>query len=339
MSDAGITEHSNDMKNDADWLLDQNEFRFFFNKKLMAEYKKFQEAHFDLLNMLIMFGICMIFFFGRCNILSLTSDGVFFFCSFTLCSVSLCMFLVILAATSLKKLCYTSWLSNELSSFLMKDGCAIIGTIGIGFGLFARVYNGPCDENVTLWDTQKCNPSGNSYTLPTEHVMFLLILPLHCQAVINGLTFQSTCICWFIAVSSIIFSLIQIDSKLDIWIVHLSFLILGISYKFEKLARLTFAHNKKRSNAEEEKMIYHLLQQKTEHQLILEKNKHELEILSIKNEEECRLIAKEKKLMVALIGNVAHDLKTPLQSFLMDLESLKHDPGFKKSKCIVIFFL
>jgi signal transduction histidine kinase len=39
---------------------------------------------------------------------------------------------------------------------------------------------------------------------------------------------------------------------------------------------------------------------------------------------------KEREQMVALIGNVAHDLKTPLQSFHMDLEVLKSDENIKK---------
>jgi signal transduction histidine kinase len=45
--------------------------------------------------------------------------------------------------------------------------------------------------------------------------------------------------------------------------------------------------------------------------------------LSIKNEEDKRLYERERVALTALIGNVAHDLKTPLHSFLMSLELLK----------------
>ena len=65
------------------------------------------------------------------------------------------------------------------------------------------------------------------------------------------------------------------------------------------------------------------MQQQAEHRLKFEKSEHELEIISIKMEEERNLMEKEKAQMVALIGNIAHDLKTPLQSFLFNLESLK----------------
>ena len=50
------------------------------------------------------------------------------------------------------------------------------------------------------------------------------------------------------------------------------------------------------------------------------------------DEAERLLVEKEKKQMIALIGNIAHDLKTPLHSFLMDLESLKTNKGFISCK-------
>ena len=124
-----------------------------------------------------------------------------------------------------------------------------------------------------------------------------------------------------------------------------SFMIIVVTYKYEKLARVTFAHNKSTTAAEREKRKYMLLQQCAEHDLLSEKIKHELEIFSIKAHEECRLMEKEQEQMVAMIGNIAHDLKTPLQSFLMDLESLKADEGFCRresflfSRFFIFYFL
>ena len=40
-------------------------------------------------------------------------------------------------------------------------------------------------------------------------------------------------------------------------------------------------------------------------------------------DDEHNLLEKEKAQMVAVIGNIAYDLKTPLQSFPFNLESLK----------------
>ena len=330
--------------------LDPDEFQFFFGLKLMIEYQEFQEIYFDMHIMMVMFVLCVCFYLGRCNVSHPFDDGFYFTTSFCCTITSFFLYHIFLFRYVVKYLGATenSRLYRVLDYFvhskggqgnILNDITAIIGVVGVGFGLFARVFKGQCEQNVSIWEAQRCNPAANSFSLPQDHVVFLLILPLHCQSVINGMTFRATLICWLITVISIIIAIKQVGGAMDIWIVHLSLIILGIAYKNEKLARLTFAHNKKISLAEEEKMKYIVLQQQTERQLLLVKNRHELEILSIKAEEECRLMVKEKKQMVALIGNVAHDLKTPLQSFLMDLESLKADPGLKKRECRIFYFI
>jgi signal transduction histidine kinase len=50
---------------------------------------------------------------------------------------------------------------------------------------------------------------------------------------------------------------------------------------------------------------------------------HVLELTNIQIAEEKRLAIVERDALNALIGNVAHDLKTPLQSFVLNLELLK----------------
>lgn len=60
--------------------------------------------------------------------------------------------------------------------------------------------------------------------------------------------------------------------------------------------------------------------QKKEERLLRE---HEMREMTIQAGENDRLMEKEREQLTALIGNVAHDLKTPLQSFRMELDSLK----------------
>ena len=61
----------------------------------------------------------------------------------------------------------------------------------------------------------------------------------------------------------------------------------------------------------------------SERNMLIERKNHEMEIISIRSDEERKRMASEHAQMVSLIGNVAHDLKTPLQSVGIDLESLK----------------
>ena len=98
--------------------------------------------------------------------------------------------------------------------------------------------------------------------------------------------------------------------------------------------RLTFYQKRQTALAEKDKRKCVLLQQHAEHQLLFEKNSYAMKILAMKAEEECKLMEMERTQMVALLGNVAHDLKTPLQSFLMDLESLRESLVILPSKLI-----
>ena len=87
-------------------------------------------------------------------------------------------------------------------------------------------------------------------------------------------------------------------------------------------------HSKEVAEAEEQKhrrMVHHQLMEHdlSERNMLIERNNHEMEIISIRSDEERKRMSTEHAQMVSLIGNVAHDLKTPLQSVGIDLESLK----------------
>ena len=86
--------------------------------------------------------------------------------------------------------------------------------------------------------------------------------------------------------------------------------------------------SKEVAEAEEQKhkrMVHHQLMEHdlSERNMLIERNNHEMEIISIRSDEERKRMSSEHAQMVSLIGNVAHDLKTPLQSVGIDLESLK----------------
>jgi hypothetical protein len=62
-------------------------------------------------------------------------------------------------------------------------------------------------------------------------------------------------------------------------------------------------------------------------QMEMERRKHEITIIELKADKERNSMETELSQLRCLIGNVAHDLKTPLQSIAMDLEVLKSDCG------------
>ena len=322
-----------------------NEQSFLFDSELMTEYQEYQKANIDVHVMIIVATLGAIFYIGRCNIMHSFDDGAYFTYSLLSTSCPLFLYLIHIFGFAVKRFSVekknllhrsSSFIVNSLwLADLFKYFIAISGTLGVSFGLLGRVLNGQCPANVTLWETQRCNPVANASSIPYDHAMYLLMLPLFLQSALNGMTYSGTVICCCVSTITVIICLIHVHGVLEVWTILNSLVILVITYKQEKQARTMFIYIKTTLAAEKEKMEHILLQQSAERNLSAEKAKHEQAILSIEAEGECRLMEKEQQQMVAMIGNVAHDLKTPLQSFLMDLEALKADEGL--SQCEYLF--
>jgi hypothetical protein len=317
------------------------EYPFFFSQELLDEYREYRKSNCDFKVMFLLYTLSTSFFFVRCNIFNHFNDGFYFSCSFGCTVISFFLCLIFISIYFLKTHgidgktfvsdAFPIWFSKYFDS-LFEDAIAIVGTLGVSLGLYARVANGRCKENVTLWESQRCNTGAGVSALPLDHALFLFLLPTFCQSLINGMSFRATIIVWLIGTTAAAISLVHLNSLLEIFSMIAPCMIIVITYRFEKLTRTTFSNNRKTAAAEMEKQKYILLQQQAEQQLLFEMNKHELVILAMKAEEECRLMEKEKEQMVALIGNIAHDLKTPLQSFLVDLEQLRSDADYSRCK-------
>lgn len=323
--------------NDAKVTSSPREYPFFFDASLMREYQAYQNVYFDLTVMLLVFSLAICFYFGRCNFTHPFDDGIYFTCSLMSNTCSFVLYLIIFLSFTARHYVVKRNSLYRLSELILnspwvgdmfKDLIAISGTFGVGFGLLGRVIHGQCVENVSLWEAQRCNPMANSHALPQDHVIYLLMMPIIVQSVVSGMTYRGTIFCWCVSTSFSILCIIIAHGWLEVWSLLSSLVILVVIYKYEKLARLTFMHNKSKLSVEMEKREVIALQQRTELDLLSEKIKHSLEIFTIKSHEECTLMKKEQAQMVAMIGNIAHDLKTPLQSFAMDLEFLKSDEGF-----------
>ena len=316
------------------------DYPFFFNSADWARYQKYQIAYFNMDVMLILFFFGTCFYVFRCNILHAHEDGFYFACSLASTSCSFILYLMFFTCYLVKHwiVDYSSRLYKAADYILnspwigdiYKDLIAITGILGVTFGLVGRVMNGACSDHVSLWESQRCNPVAACFSLPQDHVMFIFILPIIAQSMLNGVTYRCSVISWLISTFTVIACLFYVQGWLDVWILLTPFSTLAILYRHEKLARVTFGHNMRTALSEKQKRKHILLQQGAERDLLSANLKHDFEIMSLRAQEECRLIEKEHQQMVAMIGNIAHDLKTPLQSFIMDLESLKSDESFCK---------
>jgi signal transduction histidine kinase len=204
--------------------------------------------------------------------------------------------------------------------------------VGMGIGLYARVLNGQCDENANYWDVGRCNYMTGLTVAPTDYVLYMTLLPIYLQQILRGLSFRMAVITCSISALSVTISILQATKTIDLGTLGCSVRVLLMLYTYEKLSRVIFVKNRTLAAANLANKAHLIFKQQSEQLRITEKNKYELEIRAFKAEEESRLLESERKQMVALLGNVAHDLKTPLQAFLMDLEALKTAVETSRSK-------
>ena len=225
-------------------------------------------------------------------------------------------------------------LRSRWLQFIGPDGVAFFGVMGMGIGLYARVLNGQCDINADYWDVGRCNYTTHLKAAPTDYILYMALLPLYVQQILRGLSFRMAVISWFISAFAVGVSIMQATNTFDYGTLGCSLRVFLMLYNYEKSSRILFVKNQTLAAANLANMAHLVFKQQSEQKHITEKNKYEFEIRAFKAEEESRLLESERKQMVALLGNVAHDLKTPLQAFLMDLESLKAAVETSRSKSI-----
>ena len=310
----------------------RNPQTFFLCPQLLREYRTFQKSAFDVHTVIRLFILGMIFYLGRTNLTYSLSSGFYFKSNLITLVLAFILYALFLSGYLIKMLSKNKTgrllkLSNVLVKIFhddrLGDIIAILSSYGMGANLYARVKAEMCPVGVTLWESQRCNSSALSSSLPLDHTLYVCLLPLLLQSTVHGISYWSTILCWIITSLFIVASMIHVTEGLDNYSLVSVLVVLTLLHKNESHARLTFAHHRQTSAARKDRSRLFLLQRQAEHQLQSEKSKHELEIISIKMEDERNLLQKEKAQMVALIGNIAHDLKTPLQSFLFNLDSLK----------------
>jgi hypothetical protein len=316
-------------------------FIFFHNKDL-TDYRTYQLDNFDTLNVAV--GTIVGFYY----IVTVYNPFHIFDCEPLLGLSSLCcglgyLLYLVFSFARITEACIPEdeCVLSRMSHYIFKspwlqlagpDGIAFFGTLGMGIGLYAHVLNGQCDENANYWDVGRCNYMTGLTVAPTDYVLYMTLLPIYLQQILRGLSFRMAVITCSISALSVTISIMQATKTIDLGTLGCSVRVLLMLYSYEKLSRVIFVKNRTLAAANLANKAHLIFKQQSEQLRITEKNKYELEIRAFKAEEESRLLESERKQMVALLGNVAHDLKTPLQAFLMDLEALKTAVETSRSK-------
>ena len=181
-----------------------------------------------------------------------------------------------------------------------------------GLFLYARVRVGQCDNLKDIWHTQSCNPVADCLSIPHDQVLLTYMTPLIFQLVMKGVRFRMIILSWAVSTMFITISIVFARAWPQVWTIFYSFLFLFVLIESERLMRISFLQNKIVVHHESNRTA--LVETARQHARAIKKSRYELHIVALQAEKDKHEIENERARLRSLIGNVAHDLKTPLQS-------------------------
>lgn len=199
----------------------------------------------------------------------------------------------------------------------IEDVICIMSMLTSGMYLLARVVAGQCESNSDMWTSQTCNPVANCKSIPHDQVIIVYTITVICQIILRGVSVYALIFSWIGVVIYVVIAVVHVEGWLQSWTILYSTIFMSISFEIERSVRLAFLRNRDFQLAERKK-----LSQDAEFSLLTLKNNHEIELLQVSTENEKILREVESYQLRSLMGNVAHDLKTPLHSIEADLEVL-----------------
>ena len=186
----------------------------------------------------------------------------------------------------------------------IEDIIGVLGQISVGLCLLGRVYAGQCDSAINVWSTQSCNTVADMNSIPGDQVILLYFLPLGAQCVLRGISVYSLVASCILSMFFVILASVHVGGLVELWTVAYSIAFLLAVVRVERLMFATFMQGQATLAA------------------VMLNARHELELLELSKENERKLKEKEICQLRSLLGNAAHDLKTPLHSIEADLDVL-----------------
>ena len=192
------------------------------------------------------------------------------------------------------------WLPGRLEEKVL-----YAGIVSWSLFLIARVLKGPCATNITVWQQQTCNPFANNGGIPTELVYSLYLMPTFAQLVIKSNSIRFISMSYLVILTVVAFCIFYSKSN-DYFVLINAIFFINITFEILRLQRVNYVEMLK-VKKHEKITLAQLKQEQVTQELVLAQ-----ELLLHRAEDEKRLKEAEAVQLRSLMGNVAHDLKTPL---------------------------
>ena len=216
-------------------------------------------------------------------------------------------------------------------TFRMEDAMVVTGVCAWSLFLIARMLAGECPSGTSLWQEQTCNPYANRGGIPAGMVSTLYSLPLVAQLLMRCISIRVLFLCYILSFVAVLFCVFFTNSSYHSSYPELVIIALFINSSFEvtRLQRLSYVDTLKSKEQEQmaiEQVKKEQKMQEVVQQLELERAEERRVVQQLqldRAEDEKRLKEAEVFQLRSLIGNVVHDLKTPLFAIEADLDMLK----------------
>jgi hypothetical protein len=165
-----------------------------------------------------------------------------------------------------------------------------------------------------------CNPS--LLSLPSDRVAILFVIPVVIHVLFPSIPLRISILSWLIGCTCLVISYFRLGEFADGYNIINACFFLYILIKIDASTWSSYILHRK-SVADAEREIEASLRTRKLELALLEAENHALENRSSE--------------LRALMGNVAHDLKTPIQSMLMGIENLRYRVRAPLPPCICMF--
>ena len=125
------------------------------------------------------------------------------------------------------------------------------------------------------------------------------------QCMLRGISIHALAVCWALSLLFTLLAVIHVGGRLVAWTIAYSMIFMIIMRAIDRLKRVTFVRGRAMLAA------------------VGQISQHELELAEVCAENKRIIKEKEMAQLHSLMGNVAHDLKTPLHSIEADLDILR----------------
>ena len=286
--------------------------------KISKAYSRYCRANVNLFAVIPTFVLATIIIICRLNLGNPQKEPFFYVCDAFL-MISVALFFINLSPIILGRILKYPNSANKIENFItrlpfkLEDVMMFFATCIYGFNLVARVVAGPCPDEVTLWETQTCTPKDGD--VPIELVIILYIMPLVFITTIENVSVAALIFSWFIIIGFVTFGIAYNNAWSQLWVLFNSLFLVILTFTVERDKRIAFL---RLMELKEQKMkaLTHLRNQHAAETALAE-----VAAVTATNERNLRVC--ETQQLRSLMGNVAHDLKTPLFSVEADIELLK----------------